>query len=417
MKEGTLITKIAMIFIAGVLAVYFGAHLWQSAANPLRTTFAYTYTVNDSVEADGFLVRQEQVISGRSGIVNVTLREGEKVGQGQTVALVYKDDQALRRQEEIRQLELQIELLQYALSQTDEGAGTAELEEDIIQAVLELRADVSAGDFDRLEDQVLELKKTLLKRDYTYGQGGSADQLKQLSSQLRTLTSQASRDTSAVTAERPGTYSAQVDGYESLLTPETAASMTPSQLAQLAEREVQEDTTALGKLITKSTWYFVTAVDQAVAARVSEGETLTVRFTGDFSRDVEMTVSSVGAVEDGQAVLLLSSDRYLADTTLLRQQTVEIIFRQYTGLRIPKAALRMETQTVTDQATGQTTTKTVTGVYAVVNGSAEFKEVETLTEGTQFYVVKPLGSERTMLRAGDEVIVQGKDLYDGKDVT
>ena len=56
----------------------------------------------------------------------------------------------------------------------------------------------------------------------------------------------------------------------------------------------------------------------------------------------------------------------------------------------------------------------VTGVFAVVNGRAEFKRVEVLVDGAQFYVVRPLGNDRTVLRAGDEVITRARDLYDGK---
>jgi hypothetical protein len=48
-----------------------------------------------------------------------------------------------------------------------------------------------------------------------------------------------------------------------------------------------------------------------------------------------------------------------------------------------------------------------------VNNRAEFKEVEILAEGSQFYVVRPLESEKTMLRAGDQVIVHGRGLTDG----
>lgn len=414
MKEGTAITRIAMVLITLGLAAYFGVYLWLSFTDPLVTTLAYSYTAVEGIEVSGFLVREETVLPARSGITNVLLGEGEKVGRGQTVAALYRDSRALDRQEQIRALELEIELQEYAMTQKDETSSAAELESSVISAVVALRADTALGDFARLEDQVLELKRAVLKRDYTYGSQADASRLSELNAQLHSLKSQSSRDVSYVTADRPGVFSAQVDGYESLLTPASAAALTPSALDELGRRAVSGNESALGKLITPSTWYFVAAVPEETARHLVPGRTVTVRFSGDFSQDVDMLIQSVSLPEAGRSAVLLSCDRFLSATTLLRQQTVEFVFREYQGLRVPKSAVQIITRETTDAETGQTVKSSETGVYAVVNGQAEFKAVEILSEGSEFYVVSPLGSERKMLRAGDEVIVRAKGLYDGK---
>ena len=69
---------------------------------------------------------------------------------------------------------------------------------------------------------------------------------------------------------------------------------------------------------------------------------------------------------------------------------------------------------MTDKKTGEQRKVSTTGVYAVVNGQAEFKEVKTMAEGSQFYVVQPLDTGRRVLRAGEQVVVRASDLYDGK---
>ena len=413
MKEGTFYTKLVMLVLGGILAVYFGAHLWKGLTDPMVTTTAYAYTVNDSAEAEGFLIREEQVLPSRSGITDVVLSEGEKVGRGQTIAVFYRDSQALEREEQIKALEMEVELLQYALSQTGGVASTAELEGNVVRALAALRADAAAGDFTHLEDRVLELKHAVLKRDYTYGEADTS-RLAALEGQLHSLRSRSAQDTSRVTASQPGTFSSLVDGYESLLTPQSAAGLTPSALDALAARPVSGDSSAVGKLITSSTWYFAAPLSENAAQRLTPGKTVTVRFSGDFSQDVEMRVVSVGEAENGRAAVLLSSNRSLAGTTLLRRQTVELIFRQYQGLRVPTSAVHMVTRTSTDKETGETVQSTVTGVYTVVNGRAEFKAVEVLAEGSQFYVVRPADSGKAALRAGDTVIAQAKGLYDGK---
>ncbi|MBO5339938.1 MAG: hypothetical protein J6A62_02955 [Oscillospiraceae bacterium] len=405
MKEGTTITKLVMFFMAACLAAYFAVYIWRGMTDPITTAVAYAYTVNDSVETDGLLVRREQVLPAYSGIADVVPGEGERVGAGQTVAVIYRDGQALERKDEIQTLTMEAELLQYATTQSDFTAGTAELEDDVIRAVVTLRAGAAAGDFGRLEDQVLDLKRAVLRRDYTYGQGVDISRLAQLNSRLRTLQAQSAQDTSRVRADRSGTYSALVDGWEQLLTPDYAAELTPSGLDELLDRKVAGDSGALGKLITSNRWYLVVALPEESARRLSTGGTVAVGYTGDFERDVDMRVESVGEPEEGRCVVLLSTDRYLSSTTLLRHQTVEVIFARDEGLRVPKDAVHI----LTDKDGGS-----VTGVYAVVNGQAEFKRTEVLAEGTQFYVVRPLDDGKTTLRAGDEIIVRGHDIYDGK---
>ena len=101
----------------------------------------------------------------------------------------------------------------------------------------------------------------------------------------------------------------------------------------------------------------------------------------------------------------LSSDRYLNQTTLLRQQTAEIIFKSRTGLRVPKAALRMWTYETEEGPNEQM------GVYVITGGRAEFKQVEILMAGSDFYVVHTVASGKTALRAGDQVIVNAVGLY------
>ena len=112
--------------------------------------------------------------------------------------------------------------------------------------------------------------------------------------------------------------------------------------------------------------------------------------------------------------MVFSCDEYLSATTLLRRQTAELVFDSWTGLRLPKEALRLEKYTYTDPDTSQEREATRLGVYVLVSGRTEFKEVEVVTEGSDYYVVQPTDADSSALRAGDEVIVKGVGLYDGQ---
>lgn len=418
MKQGRPLITFVIALFAGALVLYFLISLWKTFQDPFTTTYTYSYTLNDSFQTEGLIIRDEQVLSGSSGIVDVTRGEGEKVGVNQTVALIYRDDQARQSQEQQEALRLEITQLQYALGQGEDVSSAAKLNDDILNAMVSLRAASAQQDFSDLEDQVLEVKGKVLRREYTYSDELSTDsltaRLQELETQYQTLRNQSYSAITQVTAPMSGTFSTLVDGYEGLINSESAANLTPQALQDLLNQNPSGDSAAVGKLIFSDKWYFAAVVTQEEGERLEQEGTLTLRFAGDFTQDISMKVEKVNQDDQGQAVVLLSSDRYLEQTTLLRRETAELIFNSRTGLRVPKSALRMVTSTSTDEETGETTETNTLGVYVVTAGRAEFKPVTILTEGDDFYVVQSVREDKKALRAGDEVIVQATGLYDGQ---
>lgn len=418
MKQGRPLITFVIALFAGALVLYAIFSVWKTFQDPFVSTYVYSYTLNDSIQTDGLIIREEQVLSGGQGIVDVTRGEGEQVGINQTVALIYRDDQARQSQEQQEALRLEITQLQYALGQGEDVSSAAKLNDDILNAMVSLRVASTQQDFSDLEDQVLEVKGKVLRREYTYSDELSTDslatRLQELQTQYQTLINQSYSAITQVTAPVSGTFSTLVDGYEGLINLESAMNLTPQALTDLMNQTPTGDSTAVGKLISSNRWYFAAVVTQEEGERLEQAGSLTLRFAGDFTKEVSMTVEKVNQDEQGQAVVILSSDRYLEQTTLLRRETAELIFNSRTGLRVPKNALRMVTTTSEDEETGETTETNTLGVYVVTAGRAEFKPVTILTEGDDFYVVQSVRDDKKALRAGDEVIVEATGLYDGQ---
>ncbi len=418
MKQGKPLITFVILALAAVIAIYLGCYIFNAMDEPYQTAQVYAYTAHDSVLAEGLVVRQARVLPAQSGILELTLAEGEKVGRGQQIALVYRDSQTQAGQTRIEELEMDIDLLEEAISQSGSLESAARLDEDIIQAVVALRSSYALGDHTQLREQVLGVKSSVLKRGYTYGEGlTSADlaaRLRQLREELSVLTRQSSQATTRVTADVPGVFSALVDGYESRLTPDSLAQLTPVSLQELIDSPAGEDSGSMGKLITSDTWYFAANLPSAAAERLKEGKTATLRFSGELNRNVEMTVDRVGPADGDRTLVVFSSNRYLTLTTLLRHQTVELIFESWSGLRIPKEALRLvEFVQEPSGSQSETAAENKIGVYALINGRTEFREVSIVTEGGDYYVVRPVGTGRKVLRAGDRIITAATGLQDG----
>ena len=190
MKQGKPLITFTILIFAAVIALYLGYYIFGALNEPYQTAQVYSYTANDSVTAEGLVVREALVLPAQSGILELTRAEGEKVGKGQQIALVYRDSQAQASQAHIEELELAIELLEDAVSQSGDLESAARLDENIIQSMVSLRASYALGDCTQLREQVLGVKSSVLKRGYTYGDGlASAD----LSARLRQLREERAR--------------------------------------------------------------------------------------------------------------------------------------------------------------------------------------------------------------------------------
>lgn len=420
MKQGKSLINFVFLTFAAVLVVYFGHYIFNVLNEPYRTTQVYAYTANDSVTAEGLIVRQSRLLPAQNGILEITRAEGEKVGRGQQVALVYRDSQAQANQAQIEELELDIQLLEESIAQSGDVESAARLDEDILQAVVDLRASYALGDYNQLRTQAIAVKSGVLKRSYTYGEGGvtSADlsaRLRTLREQLDILTRQSARVTTRVTAPVSGVFSSLVDRYEARLNPDSLQQLTPASLQELLTTPAGEDSDSMGKLITSDTWYLAVNLPKETAGRLREGRSATLRFAGELNRDLEMNVDRIGPTEGELTLVIFSSNRYLTAITLLRQQTVELIFERWSGLRIPKEALRLEDveDPSTDSSSEPQTTQTRTVVYALVNGRIESREVAVVHEDADYYVVRPIGTGHKVLRDGDTVITHGTGLQNG----
>ena len=416
MKNSSFGTKCLLLAVTlGVLA-YFGIQGLQYLGDPLTTTLAYNYQVEEGMDLSGYVVRREQVLADEaSGLLRLQRSEGEKVGAGGTVALVYADQASLDRQREIDELSGRIEQLQFAQEASLGSEVSLKLDAQIMRSLLDYRAELAAGRLDNAEEHETELKSLVLKRDYTYSDTEDlSGQIAELQSQLKELKAQAASSVRAVKAPVSGVYSAVVDGYETVLTPGLLADMTPSQLNAVQTDETL--TSQTGKLILGDSWYYAVTMsaDQAKALRDSGG-TMTLRFAKGVEQDQTVTLYAVGPEEQGRVVVTFRGEYNMAQVTLLRRQSAQLIWRTVAGIRVPNEALRAA-NTKVDQEGNRTTVESL-GVYCVVGMEARFKPVEVLYSGDGFVLVRSTAAsdqESLRLRPGDEIIISAKDLYDGK---
>ena len=416
-KNNALGTKLLMLAVTLALAAYFGVQGYLYFSDPLSTTLAYNYQVEESVSLSGYVARTERVLEDdASGLLRLQRSEGERVSRGGTVAAVYADQASLDRQAEIDALTTRIEQLEYAQEAALGSEVSLKLDAQIMQSILDYQSSLAEDRLVKAEEHGGKLRNLVLKRDYTYSETEDlSGQITELRTQLKEVRARAAGSVRYITAPAAGLYSAVVDGYETVLTPESLEDMTPSRLT--AVRADSGVRSSVGKLILGDTWYYAAVMSAGEAEELREnGGSLTLRFTKSVERDLPVELAFVGPEENGRAVAVFRGETYLSLLTLLRQQSAQVIFHTVEGIRVPKEALRIVTSTAENEDGIPETTQT-TGVYCVVGMEARFKPVEVVYTGDNFVLVRsaaPADRENLRLRPGDEVIISANGLYDGK---
>ena len=417
MKESTLVNKVIIGVICAAVILYFAVYLALGFKPDLVTTTAYAYSVDIGTEASALLVRDEQVISTTGQYVDILLDEGEKVSKGGQIALIHASQDSLETRQTIQSLEAEIQQLEYSLSTGTQATNSSKLDEEVISSMVAIRSLAASGDLSTLEDSALHLRTMVFQRDYSYGNTEAATQIKQLISdkqkQLDSLNASLSQVSQTITSPASGCFSGEVDGFESLITPSMLSSLTMQQLNELLHKEVADPPAALGKVVTNNTWYLATLIDQPSVEGLLEGKTYKISFSDDYYGMISMNLDRL-VMENNQTMAIFSTNTNLSDTTLLRQQTVDIIAQQVEGIRIPRQALRVNTETVTDDQGNQSQVNSY-GVYTVVGTQAEWQEVKVVySDDDSFYLVQPVDeTASSRLRAGDEVILNTTNITDG----
>ena len=382
-RSNALIRAVFCLFLAAILA-YFGFYIYRTFIHPLKTVQAVSATVADAASAEGYVVREEKVLTAQGVISPVA--DGKKIAAYGVVAVCYTDESALEQADRILTLQERIAALQTALGETETASPS--------DVVADLSAAVAMRRFDELDTLASQTRYVL------FGSSSSVEQaqreLEEARQELETLQAMQS-GYSLVTAESPGLFSSVVDGYETV-SPDDLDSLTPGRLLLLFDGTRTRN--GFGKLISGTRWYYACVLDSSRAEELTEGRTVTLEFTDGYTNTVRMQVVSVSSADsDGNCAAVFVCDTGLADVSAVRKASANVVFSRSTGILIPDEA-------ICDRSTRP-------HVFVLAGLQAHEVEVEILTGGGDGYTLVS-APEGSMLSAGVTVITTTEGMSDGK---
>ncbi|MBQ3057524.1 MAG: hypothetical protein IJD00_01070 [Clostridia bacterium] len=397
MKKNTLI-KIALIFLVLAFLINQAVSMFYK---PVTTDSAVFYTANNGFKITGVIVRNEILVTNdKSGVLHYLISDGERVSKNGTIANIYGSEAASITLSQIESVQHKIDDINSILSFNDLEAANLELINSRVNDNLNaLIMSTAAGNFGDIPKTSEELLFALNRRQAALGDTSSfATQLSALNSQLETLNSSLTGVQGEVTAVQSGYFLSKTDGYEGVLNAENLEGITPEFLDGLKSEKTAGN--VVGKIVSDYEWYIAAKVSINDSHNYKEGDTLKIYTSVKSSPVLPVTVKRINTSSAStEAVIVFACSEMNSELASLRSGPMTVVSREYSGLKVPKRALRV--------VDGQK------GVYIVKGMQAKFVPVEILYSTDNMMICKKNDADG-QLRLYDQVIVKGRNLYDGK---
>ena len=212
----------------------------------------------------------------------------------------------------------------------------------------------------------------------------------------------------AVYAPRAGAFTSRTDGMEELLNTKKLGEISVDYIKELDkkfEKPVMltkvKESDAVGKIVDNFSWSVAATVPFEQVEDMRVGDRIEFRLLDIGQDTISGTVSQIKQEEKGKAVLVVKSNRYVSNIYSTSRSEIEFIKHHYEGFKIPSESIRI--------IDGKT------GVYIIKNDKARFVPVNILYNSKEWVIVaETLSSGDTTLKLYDELIVNGKELYNNK---
>ena len=399
-NQGVWITKILSLALCVFVVLYMGYHLISAWDEPVRTTTAVLLSTSQAETVTGVVIRDEDVLSMPSVLTEMRVGESERVSAGQTMAVVYSSSSAMEDSRKLAQSMEQRELLEYMEYHSVGITETFSIDDQIRSRMSSLLSSVRAGSLGRLERDTLDLKTLLFRQNYAFGEKLSLRPLiERLDADIARLSGSVASASTVVKADKPGLFSAHTDGLEDVWTFDAVKDLTVGSFEALSARGAQAPAVGKARLVRSWTWQFACVMTAASAYRLGSTGTLLL----DDGSTYTLEKTAVSPEENGMCAVTFQSSKYISSVLSRRKVRADVLFASYEGIRVPREGLRIDSE-------GQPY------VYCLLLGQVVRKNVSLYNEidRENYYLAVYDISRNNALLPGDEIIVSGRDLFDGR---
>ncbi len=401
--------KLIAVIVAFVLAVYLLAALFVTLSQNLSTTVALNGYIQDSVATNGYVFRDQTVINAPGGgYIDFVAAEGERVKKGQIIAYLYPGQPDANVSDRIKKLTERLSVLkglEGELAVYTDGSVTIEKRiADKMRGISDKRTQFDLSDISQIKTEINTLISTRSSAEHSEGTSAKSEEIYKIEQELQELKAQLGVN-GALLSPTDGVFSTRIDGLETMLSLDKAMEVTPSYLENLNVNEqstsqIVEFSQPVCKIVDNYNWYYATVIDADKIGELSVGSQVDMAFYDLTSKSIVGNIKRISDKENNKCAVVIKTNRYVDGIYSVSEIKSELITVSVEGIKLPVDALRVKDG--------------VTGVYVIRLDVARFVPVNLNYRNDDFAIVSAKETDGFKLKLYDEVIVQCRNLEDGK---
>lgn len=394
--------KVLKFFVVLLIAVFFVHQAAAAVYKPISTESATYYTAADGLNITGLIIRNETLVKSQNGgVMHFIASDGNRVAKDGVIANIYDNESASITLTNIDSVNTKITDIEEMLSYNDLEAADLDMINSRVQKSLDsMIVSASGGKFNGYSECKENLLSSLNRRQIAMGETADfSSQLAALKSELATLSASLPAAKGTIKAEKSGYFVSKTDGYEQTLTTDILDTLTPEKLDSVKAEQTPAD--VIGKIVSDYEWYIAAKVSINESLKYKEGDSLIIYTSVKSYPQMPVTVKKINISESSSsAVLIFECSDMNSELASMRSGPMTVVKKEYSGLKVPKNALR-----VVDSKRG---------VYVLTGMQIKFVEVNVLFSNDSYIICEKQTEDENVLRLYDEVVTRGKNLYDGK---
>lgn len=398
-RNGKLIKYICFGLIGFILVF----QIYQSFYNPITTSSVIHYETYNGIDITAYAIRDEEVLSTeKSGVISYNISDGGKIEKNGNVALIYSTEEDADNQIKIENLQNAIKDLEEIQSYNDvEAVDIDMLDAKIDNSLISLITQVNNGNISSEKETSEELLKLLNRRQIVTGISDGFDSLlSSYKTELKNLKASSAGPKSKIKTKKSGYFVSNVDGFENVFKSDKLNELTPDYLQDAQPIKVETSGETIGKIVSDYEWYIAASMSLDESLKLTEGAELTLLTQFDSVKELPVTVKTINKGTSGDNAIVIFSCTYMnSDLATMRKQNMTILLEKYSGLQVHSKAIKF--------VDGKK------GVFVLSGTVINFVPINVVYS-TDSYSICEAQTTGIRLKLYDEVVVKGKNLYDGK---
>lgn len=338
-KEKINLTKVFITIICMIVLLVFVTNGKRLIKNTSEKTTVAEGSLSYEEAVEGYLIRDEVVLQGdnyKNGMVKM-LSDGERAAMNQTVFRYYSNTEESILSE-IAKLDVQIN---EAISSSEFTLGTTNTDISSLEREIELVINDmhKINNLQKINEHKNKIETYISKKaDITGKLSPEGSLVKTLTQERDQFEEKLQNSVEVITAPRSGLASYRVDGLEEKLVIGDFSYLTTDLLKSLELKvgAVVPLSNEKGKIVDNFKCYIATLVSSENAMSAKVGDKLSLRLSTSDEIDAEI----IHIVEEGkERIIVFEIDEKVAELLEFRKISMDIVWWEYTGLKVSNSAL------------------------------------------------------------------------------